>query len=76
MKRDSNGRFTKKDTIEFPIPSVTFIIKYFLMIIVLMPWIYFGIYKLNIWMLFEKALFFIFGNPYICENGKSGKKPY
>ena len=45
MKRDTNGRFIKKNTIEFLIPSLSFLIKYFSILFILLPWIYFAIYK-------------------------------
>ena len=46
MKRDIHGRFSKTDTIEFPLPSISFIAKYFLLLIILLPWIYLAIYRL------------------------------
>ena len=76
MKRDINGRFIKKNTIELPIPSLSFLIKYFSLLFILLPWIYLAIYKINIGKIFEKALFYLFGAPIACENGKFEKDPY
>ena len=74
MKRDLNGRFSKKNIIEFSVPSISFIIKYFLILIVLLFWIHFGIYKLNVGKKLEEVLFYIFGDPDSCQNGS--QKPY
>ena len=74
MKRDIHGRFSKTDTIEFPLPSISFIAKYFLLLIILLPWIYLAIYRLNIGQLSEEMFYYLFG-PNSCENTNS-KKPY
>ena len=76
MKRDPNGRFIKKNTIEFSIPSPAFIDKYFSILFILLPWLYLAIYKLNIGKVFEETLFFLFGDPTTCENGRTEKNPY
>ncbi len=76
MKRDPNGRFIKKNTIEFSIPSPVFLVKYFSLLFILLPWIYLAIYKLNIWKVCEETLFFLFGEPITCENGRTEKNPY
>ena len=75
MKRDPNGRFIKKNTIEFSVPSPIFLVKYFAILFILLPWIYLAFYKLNIWKVFEETLFFLFGEP-TCENGRTEKNPY
>ena len=59
MKRELNGRFAEKNIFELSVPSISFIIKYFLILIVLLPWIHFGIYKLNVVKKLEEALFYI-----------------
>ena len=69
MKRDIHGKFSKTDTIGFP-----FIAKYFLLLIILLPWIYLAIYRLNIGQLSEEMFYYLFG-PNSCENTNS-KKPY
>ena len=61
MKRDTNGTFMKKNTIEFLIPSLSFLIKYFSILFILLPWIYFAIYKINIGKIYENALLYLFG---------------
>ena len=76
MKRDLNGRFEKKNIIELSVPSISFIIKYFLILIILLPWIHFGIYKLNVGKKLEELPFYIFGDPDSCENGRISKNPY
>ena len=53
MKRDKNGRFQKKSSIEFVFPSLATLIKYLILILVLTPWIYLifkfdGLYFLGI----------------------------
>ena len=62
MKRDPNGRFIKKNTIEFSIPSPVFLVKYFSILFILLFWIYLAIYKLNIGKIFEETLFFYLVN--------------
>ena len=74
MKKDIHGRFSKTGTIEFPLPSISFISKYFLLLIILLPWIYLAIYRLNIGQLSEEMFYYLFG-PNSCENTNS-KKPY
>ena len=74
MKRDIHGRFSKNDTVEFPLPSISFIAKYFLLLTILLPWIYLAIYRLNIGKLSEEMFYYLF-SPNSCENSK-GKKPY
>ena len=74
MKRDIHGRFSKNDTIEFPLPSISFIAKYFLLLIILLPWIYLAIYRLNIGQLSEEMFYYLFG-PNSCKN-TNDKKPY
>ena len=81
MKRDIHGRFSKNNTIEFSLPSFSFIVKYFLLLIVLLPWIHLVIYKINIGKLIEELLFTLFGpdscdGPDSCETKKNGKAPY
>ena len=75
MKRAPNGRFIKKNTIEFSVPSPIFLVKYFAILFILLPWIYLAFYKLNIGKVFEESLFFLFGEP-TCENGRTEKNPY
>ena len=74
MKRDIHGRFTKTDIVEFPLPSISFIAKYCLLLIILLPWIYLAIYRLNIGKLSEEMFNYVFG-PNYCENA-NGKKQY
>ena len=74
MKRDIHGRFTKTDIVEFPLPSISFIAKYCFLLIILLPWIYLAIYRLNIGKLPEEMFNYLFG-PNYCENA-NGKKPY
>ena len=74
MKRDIRGRFSKNDTIEFPLPSISFIAKYFLLLIILLPWIYLAIYRLNIGQLSEEMFYYLLG-PNSCKN-TNNKKPY
>ena len=52
MKRDIHGRFS-----EFSLTSFPFIVKYFLLLIVLLPWIHLVIYRINIGKLIEELLF-------------------
>ena len=73
MKRDIHSRFSKNDIVEFPLPSISFFAKYFLLLIILLPWVYLGIYRLNIEKLSEEMFYYLFG-PNSCENAK-GKKP-
>ena len=70
MKRDIHGRFSKNNTVEFPLPSISFIAKYCLLLIILLPWIYLAIYRLNIGKLSEEMFYYLFG-PNSCENAKS-----
>ena len=74
MKRDIHGRFSKNDTVEFPLPSISFFTKYFLLLILLLPWIYLVLYRLNIGKLPEEMFYYLLW-PNSCENAK-GKKPY
>ena len=76
MKRDINNRFIKKNIVESLIPSLSFLIKYLSILFILLPWIYLAMYKINIGKIFEKALFYLFGDPIACENGKFEKIPY
>ena len=74
MKRDIHGRLSKNDTVEFFITFHIIYCKIFLLLIILLPWIYFAIYRLNIEKLSEEMFYYLFG-PNSCENA-NGKKPY
>ena len=56
MKRDSNGRFIKKNNIDFSIPSPAFLVKYFSILFLLLSWIYLAIYKLKNGKIFKEIL--------------------
>ena len=75
MKRDIHGRFSKNNTIEFSLPSFSIIVKYFLLLIMLLPWIHLFIYIINIGKLIEELLLTLFG-PDSCETKNNGKAPY
>lgn len=74
MKRDIHGRFSKRDTVEFPIPSISFIAKYLFLLVILLIWLYLAIYRLNIGKLSEDIFFYLFG-PNSCDNF-NGKNPF
>ena len=76
MKKYTKGRFIRNNSIEFQLPSISFIIKYFSILILLLPWIYTAKYKLNIGKIIEGWLFFLFGEPESIEGGKKEKGPY
>ena len=40
MKRDKNGRFQKKSSIEFAFPSLSTLIKYLILLFVFTPLVY------------------------------------
>ena len=76
MKRDIHGRFS-----EFSLTSFPFIVKYFLLLIVLLPWIHLVIYGINIGKLTVELLFTLFGpdssdGSDSCETKNNGKSPY
>ena len=73
MKRDIHGKFSKTDTIEFPLPSISYC-KIFLLLIILLPWIYLSIYRLNIGQLSEEMFYYLFG-PNSCKDAND-KKSY
>ena len=66
MKRDKNGRFlgTKKN--ETTIPSLSSFLKYFLLLIVFLPWAYLSITKLDLISFTKNALTSLFG-PIKCD---------
>lgn len=72
MKRDKNGRFQKKSTIEFVVPSLSNIIKYLILFFVLTPWIYL-IFKFDGLYFLGMMLATMFGP---IEGNKPPKTPY
>lgn len=76
MRRDKNGRFTKNGNIEIPIPSLSFIAKYLLVLFILLPWFYLLTYKFEIIALLQESLFSIFGPKIINDSCQCEQKPY
>ena len=70
MKRDKNGRFSKEQRIEIPMPSPISFIKYILLIIIFLPWIYLMLFKFNFLNELQNWLMFLFGEKCLqkCEN--------
>ena len=66
MKRDKNGRFLGTKKIEIAIPSLSSFLKYFLLVIVFLPWAYLSITKLDLISFTKNALTSLFG-PINCD---------
>ena len=78
MKRDKNGRFLSNKTKEITIPSIGNFLKYFIMMLIILPWVYLSISKLDPISVIQKALASLFG-PIDCEcdcESPSPKNPY
>ena len=78
MKRDKNGRFLTNKKIEIIIPSIGTFLKYFIMMLIFLPWVYLSISKLDLISVIQKALTSLFG-PIDCEcdcECPSQKTPY
>ena len=78
MKRDKNGRFLSNKKIEITIPSIGTFLKYSIMILIFLPWVYLSISKLDLISVIQKALASLFG-PIDCEcdcECPSQKNPY
>ena len=66
MKRDKNGRFLGTKKIEIAIPFLASFLKYFILLLVFMPWAYLSITKLDLISLTKNALTSLFG-PINCD---------
>ncbi len=78
MKRDKNGRFLSNKKIEITIPSIGTFLKYLIMMLIFLPWVYLSISKLDLISLIQKTLASLFG-PIDCEcdcECPSQKNPY
>jgi len=78
MKRDKNGRFLRNKKIEIAIPSIGTFLKYFILILIFLPWVYLAISKLDLISVTKFALTSLFGPieyDFTCEN-PSPKTPY
>jgi len=77
MQREKNGRFKRKK-IEIELPSLSFLIKYSILIAVLLPWIYFLLFKFDILASIQNGLIILFGPiQESCEcPSQSQKAPY
>ena len=53
MKRAKNGRFIKNPNIQFDFPEPYAILKYIILLVVFLPWIYLSFYKLDALSTFE-----------------------
>ena len=74
MKRAKNGRFIKNPNIQFDFPEPYAILKYIILLVVFLPWIYFSFYKFDALSTFENFLNRLFGpNECTCPNSN---KPY
>ena len=71
--RDGKGRFTSKGII-IQIPTFATVLNYLFMIIILIPWIYFGT-KLNLLTKLRTLLDALFDDAY-CENSKRKNGEY
>ena len=71
--RDSKGRFATKGII-IPIPTIATVLNFLFMIIILIPWIYFGT-KLNLLSKVGTLLDSLFDDAY-CENSKRKNGEY
>ena len=71
MIREKNGRFAKNTKVEIDIPSLSGILKYFIICFVLAPLIYLILYKFDIKEIIENGFSRLFG-PVEC----SCQKPY
>ena len=71
--RDSKGRFASKGII-IPIPTIATVLNFLFMIIILIPWIYFGT-KLNLLSKVGILLDSLFDDAY-CENSKRKNGEY
>lgn len=61
MLREKNGRFAKNTKVEIDIPSLSSIIKFFMICFILAPWFYLILYKADIKELVENAFAKLFG---------------
>ena len=80
MKRDKNGRFSRKDiNIEIPLPSPIGLLKLIIMVFLLLPWLYILICRLNIPIILVQMFELLLKQPTLnnCEEPEAnGKKPY
>ena len=66
MKRDKNGRFLSNRKIEIIIPSIGTFLKYFIIMLIFLPWVYLSISKLYLISVIQKEFASLFG-PIDCE---------
>lgn len=66
MKRDKNGRFLGSKKIEISIPSITSFLKYFILVLIFLPWAYLSISKFDLLSVTKNALTSLFG-PINCD---------
>ena len=59
--RGKNGRFTKNPTVEIDIPTPNAILKYIILFIVFLPWIYLSIFKFDAIANLENVFAKLFG---------------
>ncbi len=76
MLRDKNGRFSKNQKVEIDIPSISVMLKYFIILFILAPWVYLILYKFDIKEIIENGFSKLFG-PIDCScSCPSPDKPY
>ena len=61
MKRDTYGRFSKVQNIEIPLPSPISFIKYAILLLIFLPWIYLMLYKFDFLNQVENGMISLFG---------------
>ena len=78
MKRDKNGRFLSNKKIEIAIPSVASLLKYFILMLIFLPWAYLSVSKLDLISVAKNTMTSFFG-PINCDcecDSPSQKNPY